>query len=89
MKKFLLIIIVLFIIVFFISRRFGFPNNRNPQVTKCYSNYGSPNNDLYDENVECFCTHDCFLICKPGNTIDRDDKCDRCGIKWKWHYNIN
>ena len=42
--------------------------------------------EKHNENVECYCSHDCFLVCKPGATISRDDICDRCGKKWKWHY---
>ena len=84
------IIVILFIIICLSSVRFGFPNSRNPTVTKCWGgDYGSPNYDLFDENVECYCSHDCFWVCKPGTTIERDDKCDRCGKKWKWHYNVD
>ncbi len=86
-KGVIAIIVVLFVYSFLSSVRFGFPNSRNPEVTKRWSNYGSPNYDLFDENVECYCSHNSFLITKPGTTIERDDKCDRCGMKWKWHCN--
>lgn len=91
MKNLIIVIIVIIIIFAFLSSvRFGFPNSRNPEVTKSWisgsQGYG-PNYDLFDENVECYCSHDCFWVCKPGKTIDRDDICDRCGMKWKWHYN--
>ena len=79
------IIVILFILAFLSSVRFGFPNNRTPEVTKHYMTYG--HYVLFDENVECYCSHDCFWVCKPGKTISRDDICDRCGKKWKWHYN--
>ena len=81
------ILVILFIFVMLESVRFGFPNSRNPEVTKYYTMTGSPNYDLFDENVECFCSHDCFWITKPGKAISRDDVCDRCQMKWKWHYN--
>lgn len=84
------IIVILFIFSYLCSVRFGFPNSRNPTVTKSWTSGSqgySPNYDLFDENVECYCSHDCFLVCKPGKTISRDDICDRCGKKWKWHYN--
>lgn len=81
------IIIILFIFILLSSVRFGFPNSRNPEVTRCWSNYGSPNYDLFDDNVECYCSHNCFWITKPGTSISRDDVCERCGMKWKWHYN--
>ena len=86
------IIAILLILSCLSSVRFGFPNSRNPEVTKSWisgsQGYG-PNYDLFDENVECYCSHDCFWVCKPGTTIERDDKCDRCGMKWKWHYNVD
>ena len=86
-KGVIAIIVVLFAYSFLSSVRFGFSNSRNPEVTKCWDNYGSPNYDLFDENVECFCSHDCFWVRKPGRTISPDDICDRCGKKWKWYYN--
>ena len=91
MKNLIIVIIVILIIFALLSSvRFGFPNSRNPEVTKSWisgsQGYG-PNYDLFDENVECYCSHDCFWITKPGTSIGRDDKCDRCGMKWKWHYN--
>lgn len=86
-KSIIAIIVALFIYSFLSSLRFGFSNSRNPEVTKYWELYGSPNYDLFDENVECFCSHECFWVRKPGKTISRDDICDRCGKKWKWHYN--
>ena len=91
MKNLIIVIIVMLIIFALLSSvRFGFPNSRNPEVTKSWisgiQGYG-PNYDLFDENVECYCSHDCFWVCKAGKTISRDDICDRCGKKWKWHYN--
>ena len=86
----IVIIVVLFLYVLLSSVRFGFPNSRTPEVTKSWTSGSQgcgPNNDLFDENVECYCSHDCFWVCKPGDTIERDDICDRCGRKWKWHYN--
>lgn len=86
----IVIIVVLFIYVLLSSVRFGFPNSRTPEVTKSWTSGSQgcgPNNDLFDENVECYCSHDCFWVCKPGDTIERDDICERCGRKWKWHYN--
>lgn len=90
MKKAIIIIVVLIIYVLLSSVRFGFPNSRTPEVTKSWTSGSQgcgPNNDLFDENVECYCSHDCFWVCKPGDTIERDDICERCGKKWKWHYN--
>lgn len=81
------IIVILLIFAFLSSVRFGFANSRNPEVTRYYTMDGSPNYDLYDENVECYCSHDCFWVCKPGTNISRDDICERCRMKWKWHYN--
>lgn len=81
------IIIIIFALIELSSVRFCVPNSREPEATRCWSNYGSPNYDLYDDNVECYVTHDCFWITKPGTTISRDDVCDRCQRKWKWHYN--
>ena len=34
------IIVILFILAFLSSVRFGFPNNRTPEVTKHYMTYG-------------------------------------------------
>ena len=64
MKNLIIVIIVILIIFVFLSSvRFGFPNSRNPEVTKSWisgsQGYG-PNYDLFDENVECYCSHDCF-----------------------------
>ena len=84
------IIVIIFALIELSSVRFCVPNGRNPKVTKSWisgsQGYG-PNYDLFDENVECYVTHNCFWITKPGTTISRDDVCDRCGRKWKWHYN--
>ena len=93
MKNLIIVIIVILIIFALLSSvRFGFPNSRNPEVTKSWisgsQGYG-PNYDLFDENVECYCSHDCFWVCKPGKTISRDDICDRCGMKWKWQWHYN
>ena len=89
-KNIIAIIVVLFIYSFLSSVRFGFPNSKAPEVTKSWisgsQGYG-PNMDLFDENVECYCSHNCFWVCKLGTTIERDDKCERCGMKWKCHYN--
>lgn len=79
------IIVILFILAFLSSVRFGFPNNRTPEVTKHYMTYG--HNVLFDENVECFNSNACFCVTKLENSISRDDKCDYCRKKWKWHYN--
>ncbi len=46
----------------------------------------SPNKVLFDENVKCWSSDYCFETCKPGDTIERNDICERCGMKWKWHY---
>ena len=85
---FLVIIVILIIFALLSSVRFGFPNSRNPEVTKSWisgSHGHGSNYDLFDENVECYCLHDCFWVCKPGKTISWDDICDRCGMKL--HYN--
>ncbi len=79
------LIVVLFIISYLCSVRFGFPNSRTPEVTKHSMTYG--HNVLYDENGECWYIHDCFRVTKLGGDISRDDKCDYCREKWKWHYN--
>ena len=53
MKNLIIVIIVILIIFVFLSSvRFGFPNSRNPEVTKSWisgsQGYG-PNYDLFDE----------------------------------------
>ena len=72
MKNLIIVIIVIIVILIIFAHlssvRFGFPNSRNPEVTKSWisgsQGYG-PNYDLFDENVECYCSHDCFWVCKP------------------------
>lgn len=86
MKNVIVAIIIIFLILGFLeSVRFGFPNSRTPEATKFYTTYG--HHVLYDENVECYNSHDCFRVTKLGYDISRDDECEYCRRKWKWHYN--
>ncbi len=79
------LIVVLFIISYLCSVRFGIPNSRTPEVTKHYMTYG--HYVLFDENVECWHSNTSFCVTKLGGNISRDDICDYCREKWKWHYN--
>ena len=79
------IIVILFIFAFLSSVRFGFANSRTPEVTKHYKTYG--HYVLFDENVECWNSDACFRVTKLGDIISRDDICEYCREKWKWHYN--
>ena len=85
------IFVVLFLGMIFSSLssvRFGFPNSRNPEMTVCkYDSYFGTYYIL-DENVKCWVGNQCFLINKEKNELTREDVCEHCERKWKWHYNI-
>ncbi len=100
MKYVIAIIIILLILSFLGSKRWGCSNLRTPEITDYktetvyrndYTSYPQHDSHLYywiyDENVECFGDHQCFMTIKDELTLNRDDICEHCNEKWKWHYN--
>lgn len=83
----LAVIVILFVYGTLSSVRFCIPNSRDPEMTVCKFDSYFGTYYIIDENVKCWSGNQCFWINKKIDELTREDVCEHCERKWKWHYN--